>query len=512
MKFGFQASAATSRYPPFVLEPKTLIAGRYEIVRIIGAGGMGAVYEATHLVSRRTIALKILAPEASRTDANRERFLREASAPAQIDHPGIVEVFDAGFDTQTGALFVAMELLVGETLRERLDRLAATKSADAREDALRLFGAVLEPLAAAHNKNIVHRDIKPENIFVQRGAGGVQKVKVLDFGIARDLDSDRPSVTRTGIAMGTPHYMAPEQAMNARDASFPADVWALGVILYEILSSTVPFPGETAGSIIAAAVTEAHRSLIVLAPSTPRSLSELTDRCLAKRPADRPANAGALLEAFQAARRPPLAEPHMPAPITQPLGFIGNTETHEAPIPVPREPVSTPAQALPMLQPVPHSTPVAHTSQSALESSSTTSKVILVGALAALLFAVLSCAVVGGIVAIFYGTSSSDAEPQAGVLEPGDRQLEGHFYDEYTVQIAEGESVDLYMRSSDFDAYLVVLGPARYYGENDDDEQGAEGERNAHLVIQNATAGAYTVRTTTFVAGARGRYALSIRR
>lgn len=494
-----------------MLEPKTIVAGRYEIVRIIGAGGMGAVYEATHLVSRRTIALKILAPEASRTDANRERFLREASAPAQIGHPGIVEVFDAGFDTQSGALFVAMELLVGETLRERLDRLAATKSAEAREDALRLFGAVLEPFAAAHNKNIVHRDIKPENIFVQRGVGGVEQVKVLDFGIARDLDSDRPSVTRTGIAMGTPHYMAPEQAMNARDASFPADVWALGVILYEILSSTVPFPGDTAGSIIAAAVTEAHRSLIALAPSTPPRLSELVDRCLAKRPADRPATAGALLEAFQAARRPP-AEPRAPAPITKPLGFLGNAETSEAPSPVPREPPSTPAQALPTLQPLPHQTPIASTPQVTSEPSSTTSKVILVGAIASLSFAALSCLVIGGIAAIYYGTSSPDAAPQEGVLDPSDRQFEGHFYDEYTVRIEPGESVDLYMQSSDFDAFLAVLGPANYYGENDDDEQGAEGERNAHLVIQNATGGAYTVRTTTFLAGARGRYALSIRR
>ena len=347
---------------------------------------------------------------------------------------------------------------------------------------------------------------------MQRGVGGMEQVKVLDFGIARDLDSDRPSVTRTGIAMGTPHYMAPEQAMNARDASFPADVWALGVILYEILSSTVPFPGDTAGSIIAAAVTEAHRSLIALAPSTPRSLSDLVDQCLAKRPADRPANAGALLEAFQAARRTHVAEPRIRAPITKPLGFIGNAETSEAPSPVQREPPSTSAQALLMLQPVPNPMPVAHASQVASASSSTTSKVILVGAITALSFAALSCLVMGGVAAIYYGTSSPDAAPQEGVLEAGDRQLEGHFYDEYTVQLAQGESVDLYMQSSDFDAYLAVLGPARYFGENDDDEQGAEGERNAHLVIQNATGGAYTVRTTTFAAGARGRYALSIRR
>jgi serine/threonine-protein kinase len=200
-----------------VLEPKSLVAGRYEIVRVIGAGGMGSVYEAIHTVSKRSIALKILAPELCRNEATRERFLREASAPAQIGHPGIVEVFDAGFDPQTGALFVAMELLKGETLRERLERLAAAPTPEAREQALLLFGALLEPLAAAHSKNIVHRDIKPENIFLQRNALGIESVKVLDFGIARDVESDKPSVTRTGIAMGTPHYMAPEQAMSARE-------------------------------------------------------------------------------------------------------------------------------------------------------------------------------------------------------------------------------------------------------------------------------------------------------
>jgi len=484
-----------------VLEPKTIVAGRYEIVRVIGAGGMGAVYEATHLVSRRTVALKILAPEVSRTDAHRERFLREASAPAQIGHPGIVEVFDAGFDTQTGVLFVAMEMLVGETLRERLDRLAATKSPEAREDALRLFGAVLEPFAAAHSKHIVHRDIKPENIFVQRGTGDVDRVKVLDFGIARDLESDRPSVTRTGIAMGTPHYMAPEQAMNAREASFPADVWALGVILYEILSSTVPFPGETAGSIIAAAVTEAHRSLLALAPSTPPLLSELVDRCLAKRPSDRPANAGALLEAFRAARREPAAR--VPAPLTKPLGFLGGAETAE--IPSLGAPPNAHVHTMPSAVPLP-------SPETSSNASSNTSKVILVSVIVVLSFVLLSCLVLGGIAAIYYGTSSTADEVQQGALAATDAQYEGHFYDEYTVQIESGETVDLYLASDDFDPVLVVLGPGRYFGQNDDDETGEDGERNSHLIIHNAVGGAYTVRTTSFTPGSVGGYELSIHR
>jgi serine/threonine-protein kinase len=495
-----------------VLEPKSLVAGRYEIVRVIGAGGMGSVYEAIHTVSKRSIALKILAPELCRNEATRERFLREASAPAQIGHPGIVEVFDAGFDPQTGALFVAMELLKGETLRERLERLAAAPTPEAREQALLLFGALLEPLAAAHSKNIVHRDIKPENIFLQRNALGIESVKVLDFGIARDVESDKPSVTRTGIAMGTPHYMAPEQAMSAREASFPADVWALGVILYEILSGTVPFPGETAGSIIAAAVTEAHRPLVALSPTTPAALSALVDRCLAKRPSERPAHAGALLEACREARRDavqaialPPAQPPVPAPLTKPIGLFGADATQEGLSPLSHTPA-------PASTPQPASLPTspqaaAQTTQQPPGASSNASKVAVVGAVAALTFTLATCALFGVGLAIYFGMSSND-EAHAGTISRSDPVYADRFYNESTLQISAGESVDIYMKSGDFDPYLLVRGPDGFLQENDD----ADGSTNAHIELRNTRQGAYTVHATTYAEGAIGTYELRIDR
>ncbi|MFO0710304.1 MAG: protein kinase [Sandaracinus sp.] len=309
-------------------QPKTVVGGRYEIIRKIAEGGMGSVHEAMHLLSRRVVALKLLAPEVARDETKRQRFLREVAAPAQIGHDGIVEIFDAGYDDKLGLLFVAMELLQGETLRERIARLDPKRNPAARETLLDLYDRLLEPLAAAHARGIVHRDLKPENVFVHRRRDGVEVVKVLDFGIARELDTSTPSVTQTGIAMGTPHYMAPEQAMNARDASFPADVWSLGAMLYEILSGETPFPGEAAGSIIAAAVTQAHRPVGSIAAGTPAPLSDLVDRCLAKRPEDRPRDAQVLLEELRRARQ---RAPSAIAPMAA------------TPAPLPATPVPTPA-------------------------------------------------------------------------------------------------------------------------------------------------------------------------
>ena len=308
-----------------VTQPKTVVGGRYEIIRKIAEGGMGSVHEAVHLLSKRVVALKLLAPEVARDETKRQRFLREVSAPAQIGHDGIVEIYDAGFDEKLGLLFVAMELLQGETLRERLARLDPKRNPAAREQLLDLFDRLLEPLAAAHQRGIVHRDLKPENVFVHRRRDGSEIVKVLDFGIARELDTAIPSVTQTGIAMGTPHYMSPEQAMNARDASFPADVWSLGAMLYEILSGETPFPGETAGSIIAAAVTEAHRPIGTVSPGTTPALAQLLDRCLAKRAQDRPRDASVLLEELRRARghaAPPVVGAVTPAPVS-PIAATG---------------------------------------------------------------------------------------------------------------------------------------------------------------------------------------------
>ncbi|MFK7985479.1 MAG: protein kinase [Sandaracinaceae bacterium] len=274
-----------------------LIGGRYRIVRKIAEGGMGEVYEAQHNLSKKAVALKILFPHIGKDEAARQRFLREVSAPAQIGHDQIVEVYDAGFDTEDGALFVAMEFLQGEPFRDRL-----AKGGHSMQQILDWFEECLDPLAAAHESGIVHRDLKPENIFVQTKRDGTEVIKVLDFGIARDLDSSENNVTHTGIAMGTPHYMAPEQAMSAKGVTAAADVWAMGAMLYEALAGQTPFQGETASAIVVNACTKAHAPLCQIAPSVPPALGAFVDRCLDKEPGNRPQDARMMLAELRRAR------------------------------------------------------------------------------------------------------------------------------------------------------------------------------------------------------------------
>ncbi len=275
-----------------------LIGGKYRIVRKLAEGGMGEVFEAEHNLTHKKAALKILFPHVAKDEAARQRFLREVRAPAQIDHDGIVEVFDAGFDIEDGALFVVMEFLDGEPLRERLARGGV--SLDLMLD---WFERILDPLAMAHEKGIVHRDLKPENVFMSKKRDGSEVIKILDFGIARDLDQSQNNVTHTGIAMGTPHYMAPEQAMSAKGVYAQADVWALGVMLYEALTGRPPFDGETPSAIVVHACTQAHPPITQIAPHVPRPLADFVDRCLQKDPAHRPANAGQMLAELRAVRQ-----------------------------------------------------------------------------------------------------------------------------------------------------------------------------------------------------------------
>jgi len=479
-----------------VLAPKTTIADRYEIVQAIGRGGMGSVYEATHLISRRTLALKVFDPEVSQDAANRERFMREARAPAQIGHPGIVEVIDAGFDAQKRSLFVAMELLHGETFRVRVETLKADRTDAREEDALRIFEALLEPLAAAHAKGIVHRDIKPENIFLQRMPSGVDAVRVLDFGIARDVASPSPSVTQTGVAMGTPQYMAPEQGMSARQASFPADVWALGCVLYEIFSGRIPFAAESLGLMIAAAVLEPHKPVTLYAPSVAPEFASLIDACLAKDPLARPANAGALLQAFREARRgASLAGSRREGAATLDLQTPVAT-LPSAPSPIEVSAVSPLAATMVLDTPAPAS-PVVEAPRS---------NMALLGALATVLVAVVSCCVLSGGAMFVWWFSGS--ERITGSLGPGDRAFEHGYFDDHRVIVEEGESLDITLESDAFDPILYVAGPNGFHAENDDAEN--DDGYDSHIAIPNARAGEYVIQVSGFEATSVGAYVLTI--
>lgn len=262
-----------------------VVGGRWQIIEPLADGGMGKVYIAKHHRTGRKAALKILERDDPESQA---RFRLEASVAAEINHPGVVDVYDADVDQGTGHCYIAMELLEGRTLREAMDDTDETPTS-----LLDLIMLALAPLAAAHDKGYVHRDLKPENIFVVARSKNAQikgaRVKLLDFGIAgHEL---KKGLTQTGTAMGTPHYMSPEQAMNAAQAEPSADVWSMGVLLYEAISGHVPFSGETAHAVVVHACTEDPPRLGTIAPDVAPALEALIMQCLTKAPGDRPKNA-----------------------------------------------------------------------------------------------------------------------------------------------------------------------------------------------------------------------------
>jgi len=271
---------------------REVVAGRYRLVRKLAEGGMGSVFIAEHTLSHKRMALKVVHPYLCRGRQGVERFRREVSAAAQIDHPGIVQVFDAGVDDD-GGFFMAMELLEGESIGDRLRR-----EWPGMATAVMWIEGMLAPLAKAHAKNFVHRDLKPDNVFLALDEDGNERLKLLDFGLAREVSKGGP--TRTGITFGTPEYMSPEQAMSARRVRAPGDVWSVGVMLYELLSGEHPFTGETPNAIMANAIKEPLPSLREKAPHVPEALAAVVERALEKEPEDRPQTAGELLEELHA--------------------------------------------------------------------------------------------------------------------------------------------------------------------------------------------------------------------
>ena len=264
------------------------VADRYAVERQIGRGGMAVVYLARDLRHGRRVALKVLAPELAQA-LGAERFLREIEIAARLSHPRIVPLLDSG--VADGLLFYAMPFVEGESLRERLEREKQLPVDDAVEIACQVAAA----LAYAHSHGIVHRDIKPENILLSGGEG-----LVTDFGIARAVTAAGGSrLTTTGMAVGTPAYMSPEQASGAVDVDARADVYALGCVLYEMLAGEPPFTGPTAQSVAARKLTESAPNVGWVRESVPPVLAEAVRKALARVPADRYATATQFVEALR---------------------------------------------------------------------------------------------------------------------------------------------------------------------------------------------------------------------
>jgi len=280
-----------------------VIDGRYRIVELLGKGGMGAVYVAEHLTLRKQVAVKIIRTELTANSQAEARFAREALATAQIEHPHVVSAIDFGRLSEGGA-YLVIQLVRGEGLATRLKRGAL-----AWPEACELGAQVADALAAAHEVGIIHRDLKPDNILLERRRDGLMQAKVVDFGIAHlsgehggaVVDASQP-ITRMGAVVGTPGYMAPEQAMGGKvDAR--VDLYALGVILWECCAGQPLWEAETVTEMFTAQLTRAAPSLRSGVPEVPEALSGLLDRMLARTAAQRPPTALEVRDALRAIPR-----------------------------------------------------------------------------------------------------------------------------------------------------------------------------------------------------------------
>lgn len=287
-----QADATVALSPPSDPLIGVTLDGKYRIEEPLGVGGMGTVYRARHLLIDRAVALKVLNQRLVEDEAARIRFQREAKAAGRLHHLNAVAVTDFGQSSE-GHVYIVMELLEGRTLREILAKEAPLETARAVSMMLQASSAV----AAAHEAGVIHRDLKPANIFVTQSADAPSVVKVLDFGIAKlaadTLDDEDPhTLTQIGAMIGTPRYMSPEQC-NGFELTPASDVYSLGVILYEMLTGTVPFTGASPLAIALKHATEYPRPPKEIVASIPDQLESVVLHALEKNPEDRPPNAAA---------------------------------------------------------------------------------------------------------------------------------------------------------------------------------------------------------------------------
>jgi serine/threonine-protein kinase len=270
-----------------------VVAAKYRVERLVGEGGMGVVVAARHVQLDTVVALKLL-PESSTADPVLvERFLREARSAAKLRSDHVAKVLDYG-TLESGAPFMVMEYLEGATLADVLASHGSLEPATACGYVLQACEAVAE----AHSLGIVHRDLKPENLYLTKRVGGADFVKVIDFGVSKTT-AIAGSLTTTKTVVGSPMYMAPEQMRSSRVADPRSDVWALGVVLYELLTERCPFEGESLPELCLKISREPYRPLAELRPGLPRELLAIIARCLQKDPAHRYANAAELAEALE---------------------------------------------------------------------------------------------------------------------------------------------------------------------------------------------------------------------
>ena len=309
------------------------IAGRYTIERELGRGGMGAVYRAQHVTLGRAVAVKVLHPKLTADPAVSKRFDREALSASKLDHPNCVQVIDFG-TTSDGMKYLVMQLLEGKELRDELGWPMDLSRA------LRLGGQILRALDHAHRKGLVHRDLKPENVFIVRDDDGLEHVKLVDFGIVKLLDGDdgHEKLTRAGVVFGTPRYMAPEQAAGGK-IDERTDLYAVGVLLHEMLTGKPPFDGDEPTIIL-------RMHMLADPPPLPEGVPAAVGVVIAKMLAKSPG------ERYASARE---ARAELEAAIAAPAAIEGSVSSREISEPLVEVPLQAPAPPLrvpPIVPPV----------------------------------------------------------------------------------------------------------------------------------------------------------------
>jgi serine/threonine-protein kinase len=272
----------TEPAPPPVRQGE-MLAGKYLVDRIIGEGGMGVVVLATNVALQQKVAVKLLRASAVAHVEARGRFEREARAAANLKSHHVAKALDVG-ELPDGRPYMVMEYLEGQDLGDLIDKGPPLSTQEAVDFVLQ----ACEAIAEAHAARIVHRDLKPRNLFLTSSVDGRPLVKVLDFGISKIEGSPQDmQLTRTTEVIGSPSYMSPEQLRASRDVDSRTDIWALGVILYELLTKRLPFYGNTVTELVAVVLMEPYPSIRSMRPDVPQAIEDAVARCLAKRPADR---------------------------------------------------------------------------------------------------------------------------------------------------------------------------------------------------------------------------------
>ncbi len=293
---GREAGPPLALTPTPPIAPGGVVAGKYRVDQVIGFGGMGIVCAATHLELGTPIAIKFVRPEQGSDERTVARFLTEARAAAQLQSQFACRVMDCG-RLPSGSPYIVMEYLVGQDLRSQV----GARGPLSVEETVALALSACEALAEAHSKRIVHRDVKPENLFIAQGPGGAPLLKVLDFGISKQLSplASQRSFTDSTESMGSPFHMSPEQMIDPASVDSRTDIWSLGVVLYEVLTGQLPFAGETGPQLCANVMTtqplppQAHRAEI------PEGLARVIVRCLEKDRERRYRDVGALALALK---------------------------------------------------------------------------------------------------------------------------------------------------------------------------------------------------------------------